>query len=130
MICEKRGAQLAAYETGTTDMTDTAHNERILDQFTRQATPFSTAATITDAAALRLIVETSGAGPGDTVLDVACGGGVVACGFAPHVAHVTGLDMTPAMLERAAAHAKALGLTNLTWRQGDATRLPFADATF
>jgi ubiquinone/menaquinone biosynthesis C-methylase UbiE len=111
-------------------MTDTAHNERILDQFTRQATPFSTAATITDAAALRLIVEASGAGPGDTVLDVACGGGVVACGFAPHVAHVTGIDMTPAMLERAAAHAKALGLTNVTWRRGDATQLPFADAVF
>src|SRR5262249_52113986 len=111
-------------------MTNSAHNERILDQFTRQATPFSTAATITDAAALRLIVETSGAGPGDTVLDVACGGGVVACGFAPHVAHVTGLDMTPAMPDRAAGQAKALGLTTLTWRQGDATRLPFADATF
>jgi ubiquinone/menaquinone biosynthesis C-methylase UbiE len=111
-------------------MTNTAHNERILDQFTRQATPFSTAATITDAAALRLIVETSGAGPGDTVLDVACGGGVVACGFAPHVAHVTGMDMTPAMLARAAQHAAALGLTNVTWRQGDATQLPFPDAAF
>ena len=37
-------------------MTDTAHQERILDQFTRQATPFSTANTITDANALRMIV--------------------------------------------------------------------------
>jgi ubiquinone/menaquinone biosynthesis C-methylase UbiE len=111
-------------------MTDTAHNERILDQFTRQATPFSTAATITDAAALRLIVETSGAAGDDTVLDVACGGGVVACAFAPRVAHVTGIDMTPAMLARAAEHAKALGLTNLTWRPGDATQLPFPDGAF
>jgi len=111
-------------------MANTAHNERILDQFTRQAIPFSTAGTITDAAALRLLMETSGAGPGDTVLDVACGGGVVACGFAPHVAHVTGIDMTPAMLARAADHAKALGLSNVTWQQGDATRLPFPDAAF
>jgi len=112
-------------------MTDTAHNARILDQFTRQATPFSTAGTITDSSALRLMVETSGAASDDTVLDVACGGGgVVACGLAPHVSHVTGIDMTPAMLARAAQHAKALGLTNLTWREGDATRLPFPDAAF
>jgi ubiquinone/menaquinone biosynthesis C-methylase UbiE len=111
-------------------MTSTAHNDLILDQFTRQATPFSTAGTITDAAALRLTVETSGATSADTVLDVACGGGVVACGFAPHVGHVTGIDMTPAMLERAATHAKALGLTNVTWQRGDATHLPFPDAAF
>ena len=111
-------------------MPNEAHNERIVDQFTRQATPFSTAQTITDAGALRLIVETSRAAAGDTVLDVACGGGVVACAFAPHVAHVTGIDMTPAMLARAAEHAEALGLNNLTWRQGDATQLPFPDASF
>jgi hypothetical protein len=53
-----------------------SHNDLILDQFTRQATPFSTASPITDAAALKLIVETSGAKATDTVLDVACGGGV------------------------------------------------------
>ena len=111
-------------------MTNPSHNDLILDQFTRQATPFSTAATINDAAALRLIVETSGAGKDDTVLDVACGGGVVACGFAPHVKHVTGIDMTPAMLERGAKHAAELGLTNLSWQQGDVTRLPFADGAF
>jgi ubiquinone/menaquinone biosynthesis C-methylase UbiE len=111
-------------------MATQSHNDLILDQFTRQATPFSTAATINDAAALKLIVETSGATATDTVLDVACGGGVVACGFAPHAAHVTGIDMTPAMLERGAAHAKERGLTNLTWQQGDVTALPFKDGAF
>jgi ubiquinone/menaquinone biosynthesis C-methylase UbiE len=107
-----------------------SHNDLILDQFTRQATPFSTASTITDAAALKLIVETSEAKATDTLLDVACGGGVLACAFAPHVKHVTGFDMTPAMLARGADHAKELGLTNLSWRQGDATSLPFADGAF
>jgi SAM-dependent methyltransferase len=52
------------------------------------------------------------------VLDVACGGGVVACAFAPRVKHLTGIDMTPAMLARGAEYAKELGLTNLTWQQG------------
>src|SRR5437773_11199310 len=86
-------------------MTDTAHSGLIRDQFTRQATPFSTAAPIADAGALRLIVEAADAGPDDTVLDVACGGGIVVCGFAPHVRHATGIDMTPAMLERGRALA-------------------------
>jgi ubiquinone/menaquinone biosynthesis C-methylase UbiE len=111
-------------------MSTPSHNELVLDQFTRQATPFSTAAPITDAAALSLIVETSGAKASDTVLDVACGGGVVACAFARCVAHVTGIDMTPAMLARGAEHAQELGLTNLSWQQGDVTSLPFGDGAF
>ncbi len=111
-------------------MSQPGHKDLILDQFTRQATPFSTASPITDAAALKLIVDTSGAKATDTVLDVACGGGVVACAFAPCVKHVTGIDLTPAMLARGAEYAKELGLTNLTWRQGDVTSLPFEDAAF
>ena len=52
----------------------------------------------TNEQALRNIVAATQAGPDDTVLDVACGGGVVLCAFAPHVKHATGIDMTPAML--------------------------------
>ena len=111
-------------------MRQPSHNDLILDQFTRQATPFSTASPITDAAALKLIVETSGAKATDTVLDVACGGGVVACAFAPRVKHVTGIDMTPAMLARGAEYAKEVGLTNLTWQQGDVTSLPYKAGAF
>ena len=53
------------------------HQDLILDQFTRQAVPFSTAPSIKDEAALKLVVDFSGAGPDDTVLDVACGGGLI-----------------------------------------------------
>src|SRR2546423_432184 len=84
------------------------HQHEILDQFTRQATPFATAPGIRDEAALRLIVECSGAGPEDTVLDVACGPGLVVAAFARVVRHATGIDITPAMLERARAHAGEL----------------------
>ena len=111
-------------------MPDTAHSDLIRDQFTRQATPFSTAAPIADAAALQMIVEAAGAGPEDTVLDVACGGGIVVCGFAPHVKHATGIDMTPAMLERARRLAAEKGLANVGWREGDVTRLPYPDGAF
>jgi ubiquinone/menaquinone biosynthesis C-methylase UbiE len=111
-------------------MSDTAHQDLILDQFTRQATPFSTADTITDANALRMIVAAAKPGPGDTVLDVACGGGIIVCAFAPEVRHATGIDMTPAMLDRARQLAAEKGLANVSWDQGDVGSLPYADGAF
>ena len=59
-----------------------SHNSRILDQFTRQAAPFAAAAAIRNEEALNRIVQWAGAGPEDTVLDVACGPGLLACAFA------------------------------------------------
>ena len=106
------------------------NSELIRDQFTRQAVPFSTAAPIANEEALRLIVEAAEAGPDDRVLDVACGGGIVVCAFAPHVSHATGIDMTPAMLERARALAAEKGIANVSWREGDVTRLPYPDGAF
>ena len=106
------------------------HKDSILDQFTRQAVPFSTAPSIKDEAALRLIVEFSAAGPTDTVLDVACGGGLVVCAFARTVRHAIGIDLTPAMLEQARKNQAAQGLANITWKQGDVLPLPFHDASF
>ncbi|HEV2336198.1 MAG TPA: methyltransferase domain-containing protein [Stellaceae bacterium] len=111
-------------------MTDTAHRSLIRDQFTRQATPFSTAAPIADASALAMIVEAANAGPDDCVLDVACGGGIVVCGFAPHVSHATGIDMTPAMLERARRLAAEKGIANVAWTEGDVAPLPYPDGAF
>src|SRR5437667_10514572 len=108
----------------------TTHKDSILDQFTRQAVPFTTAPSIKDEAALRLLVESSGAGPDDTVLDVACGGGLVVCAFARVVRHATGIDLTPAMIERARALQAERGLGNVTWRLGDVLPLPFAGGSF
>jgi SAM-dependent methyltransferase len=77
-----------------------------------------------------MIVDAASPGPGDTVLDVACGGGLVARAFAPHVAHVTGIDVTPAMLDQARKAAAENRLTNTSWDQGDVTVLPYADGSF
>ncbi len=106
------------------------HEELIVDQFSKQAIPFSTAKTIADRRALQLLVEFSNAGPQDTVLDVACGGGNVVCAFAQVVRHATGIDMTPAMLDRARTAAKDKDLRNVRWDQGQATSLPYADGSF
>jgi SAM-dependent methyltransferase len=111
-------------------VTDPSHRDLILDQFSRQAVPFSTAPGIKDEQALRLIIEATGAGPADTVLDVACGGGIVVCALARVVKHATGIDLTPAMLERARAYAAERGLSNVSWKQGDVLPLPFPDTSF
>jgi ubiquinone/menaquinone biosynthesis C-methylase UbiE len=106
------------------------HNSRILDQFTRQAAPFAAAAPIRNQEALDRIVQWAGAGPDDTVLDVACGPGLLACAFARVAKHVTGIDMTPAMLEQARKTQQQQGLQNVSWEQGDVYALPFPDAHF
>jgi ubiquinone/menaquinone biosynthesis C-methylase UbiE len=111
-------------------MTDAAHQSLIRDQFTRQATPFSTAAPIASEAALRMIIDAARPGPDDTMLDVACGGGIVVCAFAPHLRHATGIDVTPAMLQRARALAAEKGLANITWQEGEVEPLPYPDAAF
>jgi ubiquinone/menaquinone biosynthesis C-methylase UbiE len=111
-------------------MTTSSHRDLIVDQFTRQATPFSTAKTIANEEALQRLLEACGAGPEDTVLDVACGGGLVVCAFAQVVRRAEGIDITPAMLDRARALAAEKGLTNTHWRHGDVLPLPYPDASF
>jgi len=111
-------------------MSATGHRDHILDQFTRQAVPFSTSPAIKDEQALRRVVELSGAGKADTVLDVACGPGILACAFARVARHVTGIDLTPAMLDRARVLAIEQGLSNITWQQGDVLPLPYSDGAF
>jgi ubiquinone/menaquinone biosynthesis C-methylase UbiE len=107
-----------------------SHRDRILDQFTRQAAPFATAAAIRNEEALNRIVQLAGAGPDDSVLDVACGPGLLASAFARVAKHATGLDMTPAMLEQARKTQQEQGLNNVSWQQGDVYSLPFPEAQF
>ncbi len=106
------------------------HRDTIIDQFTKQAMPFSTAPGIKDAEALRLIVDFTGASADDTVLDVACGPGLVVCAFAHVVRHATGIDLTPAMIDRARTVQAEQALSNVTWQVGDVLPLPYADAYF
>jgi SAM-dependent methyltransferase len=71
--------------------------------------------------------------PGERVLDLGSGAGtdslVAALQVGPE-GTVTGIDMTPAMLEKARAGAATLGLENPTFVEGEAERLPFPDASF
>lgn len=66
---------------------------------------------------------------GMRVLDVGCGTGVVALTAAQMGAQVCGLDLTPALLERARESAALCGL-DVDWREGDAEALPYEDESF
>jgi ubiquinone/menaquinone biosynthesis C-methylase UbiE len=107
-----------------------SHDSRILDQFTRQAAPFAAAAAIRNQEVLDRIVQWARTGPDDTVLDVACGPGLLACAFARVAKHATGIDMTPAMLEQARKTQEEQDLKNVSWQQGDVYSLPFPPSQF
>jgi demethylmenaquinone methyltransferase/2-methoxy-6-polyprenyl-1,4-benzoquinol methylase len=64
--------------------------------------------------------------PGQRVLDVACGTGLVTAAVAARGAEVVGLDQSLDMLGR----ARARGLSGVTFVQGEAERLPFAEGEF
>jgi SAM-dependent methyltransferase len=83
---------------------------------------------VTTPAAARL-VRHAGITPGARVLDVACGTGVVAITAARAGAIVTGLDLTPELLEVARENARIGGMT-IDWREGDVEQLPFDDGAF
>ena len=76
------------------------------------------------------LVEFAGIIPGETVLDVGTGTGVVAVTAARMGASVTGLDLTPALLDAASENARIADLDAIHWVEGDAEKLPFADGQF
>jgi SAM-dependent methyltransferase len=68
--------------------------------------------------------------PGERVVDVGCGAGIDSLIAARKVGAdgaVIGVDMTPAMLEKARRSAADAGFTNVTFRQGFGEALPVAD---
>ncbi|GIW04376.1 MAG: hypothetical protein KatS3mg059_0996 [Thermomicrobiales bacterium] len=70
--------------------------------------------------------------PGETVIDLGSGAGfdaVLAARMAGPEGRVIGVDMTPAMLEKARANAALLGLRNVEFREGFLEELPVEDAT-
>ena len=70
---------------------------------------------------------------GERVLDLGSGAGtdsLVAAQMVGAEGSVTGIDMTPAMLDRARLAAAELGVMNTTFVEGQAEQLPFQDETF
>ena len=69
---------------------------------------------------------------GETVLDLGSGGGIdcfLAAREVGPTGHVIGVDMTPAMLERARGNLARVSAPNLEFRLGEIEHLPIADAS-
>ena len=70
--------------------------------------------------------------PGETVVEIGSGAGfdaVLAAQQVGSTGRVIGVDMTPAMLEKARANVARLGVTNVEFRQGYMEQLPIDDGT-
>jgi arsenite methyltransferase len=71
--------------------------------------------------------------PGARVLDVGSGAGtdsLVAAQMVGAEGDVTGIDMTPEMLETARVAAEEMGAKNVEFVESEAERLPFGDGSF
>ncbi len=88
------------------------HDAEIVNQFTKQAIPFTQKLGRFDS--IQMLIELSKVASNDFVLDVACGPGLVACEFAKVSRHVTGIDITEKMIEQAKKRQMELGLTNVS----------------
>jgi SAM-dependent methyltransferase len=78
------------------------------------------------------LIQAADPRPGDRVLDVGCGTGIVARQVASRLGArgaVTGVDLSPNMLAVALATAAREGVA-IEWREGSAEQLPFPESSF
>ena len=71
--------------------------------------------------------------PGMRVLDIGCGAGMdslIAALMVGPEGSVTGIDMTPEMIEKARKGVAELGLNNVAFIEGEAETLPFDNESF
>jgi arsenite methyltransferase len=70
--------------------------------------------------------------PGETVLDIGCGAGfdsLIAARQVGETGRVISVDMTPAMLDKAAAGTQEAGIANIEFHEGLAESLPVSDGS-
>lgn len=117
--------------TGMAGNDHASHNDTVISQFTKHAAPYHQLSEHSDKHGLELMIKLSKPQPDDRVLDIACGTGIVSCEFARFVSHVTGIDLTPAMIEQAKQAQQEKQLKNIAWKIGDVSKLlPFDDSSF
>ncbi len=76
------------------------------------------------------LVTFAGVASGENVLDVGTGTGNVAITAARAGARVTGVDLTPALLDQARENARIAQMPHIVWTEGDVENLPYPDASF
>jgi len=103
-----------------------AHNQQLFDTIADRYDLITAVLSYgQDARWKRRLVALAGVTTGERALDLACGTGDIALAVAARGARVTGLDLTPRMLQLAAGKSRAA-----TFLAGDMTSLPFRPQAF
>lgn len=110
--------------------TTDSHSTSIRDEFAHQADAFARSPTMSLAETLDAVVELVPEDGEARWAEVACGPGLISRAMAPRVGSVQGLDLTPAMIDKARAEAGAAGVENVSFEVGDATGLDLAPDSF
>ncbi|HVB97537.1 MAG TPA: methyltransferase domain-containing protein [Chloroflexota bacterium] len=114
-------------------MTDSAPWGSVLANFTRNAAHFNRVGPPFYSTFAERLLDLLDPSIGATGLDVCCGTGAVTLPLARRLGQsgrAIGVDLTPAMLERAVAESESARLENVEFREGDATRLDLPPASF
>jgi SAM-dependent methyltransferase len=106
----------------------TEHNAAVRTQFALQASSFTD--TGFAARGLDWIVDEVNPSSADLMVDVAAGAAHLGRAFAPRIAHVSAIDLTPEMLEQGRTLAQLAGIRNISFLQGDAMSLPWISDQF
>lgn len=122
------GAEGPAAEAAT--YTEGASSAAIVQQFQRVANTSPAPLTYPTERDLRDMIRLAAPQPADRVLDAGAGSGAVSLAFAPHVASVTAVDLSPAMLERAETVRAARQVTNVHFRLGEINTLSLPEHSF
>ncbi len=101
---------------------------RSRDQFNRQAANYDRQWNQWNEENLRWLLDRGRVQATERLLDVATGAGFTALAFAPFVAEVVGIDVSPGMLGQ--AKKNAAGVANATFQEAAAEAIPFADGSF
>src|SRR6266853_1955963 len=107
-----------------------SHLDKIRERFTATADVFAESARTMRVEEGERLAElaTSGLARASAALaiDVACGPGTFTRPLAPRVRRAVGVDLTPAMIEKARAEAARAGIINIDFVCGNIYALPFA----
>lgn len=111
-------------------MTSQSIKDTVAQQFSPVADNYRTSSVHAAGEDLQQLVAAVPLAGRELVLDAGSGAGHTALAFAPRVARVTSVDLSPAMLAQGERQARERGLTNVDFRQADVEALPFPDLSF
>lgn len=125
-----RGQNIGQQKQDQQEQDQQKQMDLVRDRFTRTASVFADFVLVERVAEAERLLKLIAPSGNERALDVACGPGTLARTFAKHVGWMGGLDLTPAMLDRARKDAIANHLDNFRPLCGNALGMPFPDATF